>query len=936
MSHQLPDIDPQETAEWLDSFDAVVSSHGRGRARFLLMKLLERALANQVGFPATVSTPYVNTIPADQEPWFPGDELQERRIRAYIRWNAAVMVTRANHRSDGIGGHLSTYASSAALYEVGFNHFFRGKSDGGFGDQVYFQGHASPGIYARAYLEGRLDEEQLDNFRQEVGGNGLPSYPHPRLLPDFWEFPTVSMGLGPLCAIYQAHVNRYLLHRELVDTSNSRVWAFLGDGELDEVESLGALGVAGREHLDNLIFVVNCNLQRLDGPVRGNGKIIQEAEAVFRGAGWNVIKVVWGSKWDELLARDVDGVLLDRMNTTPDGEFQKYATESGAYIREHFFGPDPRLRRLVEHLSDEELQALPRGGHDYRKLYAAYRLATEHTGAPTVILAKTIKGWTLGPEIEARNATHQIKKMTKAQLLALRDRLFLQPEIPDEALDADLPPYYRPPEGSEAHQYLHARRQQLAGSVPSRVVRSRPVGLPAPAVFGDLLAGSGDQAFSTTMAFARLLRSLARDKAVGDLVVPIVPDEARTFGMEPIIAETKIYAPDGQRYTPVDADLILRYAEDRRGQVLEEGITEAGAMASFVALSTAYATWGRPMLPIYAFYSMFGFQRTGDLAWLAGDIRGRGILAGCTAGRTTLHGDGLQHDDGHSPLLASVNPACRVYDPAFAYELAVIMEEAVRRTVGPEAEDRFWYVTLYNENYRMPALPGTGTDGDPALSERVRRGILAGMYRFAGPADVAADRGDAVGADRRARGGRKEQTGGESRGDAGERPGERRATILFSGPMWQAAMEARAELADRWGVAVDTWSVTSYTELRAEALACERWNRLHPGEPARRPLVTANLSDTGGPVVAVTDYLRAVPDQVSRFVDRPWTSLGTDGFGRSDTRQQLRRFFEVDAGHLVVAVLAGLAAAGEAKAEEVAEAIAAHGIDADAAEPWLV
>jgi pyruvate dehydrogenase E1 component len=911
VSHQLPDIDPQETAEWLDSFDAVVATHGRLRGRFLLMKLLERARAQQVGFPATVSTPYVNTIPPDQEPWFPGDELLERRIRAYIRWNAAVMVTRANHRCEGIGGHLSTYASSAALYEVGFNHFFRGKADGGFGDQVFFQGHASPGIYARAYVEGRLDEADLDRFRQEVDHPGLPSYPHPRLMPDFWEFPTVSMGLGPICAIYQAHINRYLLHREIVDTSASRVWAFLGDGELDEIESIGALGVAGREHLDNLIFVVNCNLQRLDGPVRGNGKIIQEAEAMFRGAGWNVIKVIWGSRWDELLARDVDGVLLDKMNTTPDGEFQKYATESGAYIREHFFGPDPRLRRLVEHLSDAELQALPRGGHDYRKLYAAYKLATEPgSGAPTAILAKTIKGWTLGPEIEARNATHQIKKMTRAQLIALRDRLFLQPEIPDEALDADLPPYYRPEPGSEAHEYLVARRKLLAGSLPARVVRPHTPALPDSSVFADLLAGSGTQAFSTTMAFSRLLRNLVRDPAIGRLVVPIVPDEARTFGMEPIIAETKIYAPGGQRYTPVDADLILRYAEDQRGQVLEEGITEAGAMASFIALATAYATWGRPMLPIYAFYSMFGFQRTGDLAWLLGDIRGRGILAGCTAGRTTLHGEGLQHDDGHSPVLASVNPAARVYDPAFAYELAIIFEEAVRRTLGPQPEDRFWYLTLYNENYPMPALP-PGEAGD-----RVRAGVLAGMYRYA------------------------PRPGEDPDGDGGAacRPqpadGRRQATILFSGPMWQAAMAARQDLAERWQVDVDCWSVTSYTELRAEALSCERATRLHPHLPEHTPYVSEQLGVGTSPVVAVSDYVRSVPDQIARFVRRPFTSLGTDGFGRSDTREALRRFFEVDTGHLVVAVLSALCAQGEAKPDEVAQAIATYGIDTDRPDPW--
>jgi pyruvate dehydrogenase E1 component len=900
MSHQLPDIDPDETSEWLDSFDAVVDAQGRVRARFLLMKLLERARTKQVDFPATVSTPYVNTIPRDQEPWFPGDEYVERRIRAYIRWNAAVMVTRANHRSEGIGGHLATYASSASLYEVGFNHFFRGKSDGGAGDLVFFQGHASPGIYGRAFVEGRLSEEQLDNFRQEVSGKGLPSYPHPRLLPEFWEYPTVSMGLGPLCAIYQAHVNRYLLNRELVDTSQSRVWCFVGDGELDEVESTGALSVAGREHLDNLIFVVNCNLQRLDGPVRGNGKIIQEAEATFRGAGWNVVKVIWGSKWDELLARDVDGVLLDKMNTSPDGEFQKYATESGAYIREHFFGPDPRLRRLVEHLSDADLQALPRGGHDYRKLYAAYKLATEQVGTPTVILAKTVKGWTLGPEIEARNATHQIKKMSKSQLLALRDRLFLQDEIPDDALDGELPPYYRPPDDSPAHEYLLARRKVLAGPVPSRIVRPAAAVSAKSTVFSELTSGSGAQAVSTTMAFARLLRSLVRDPEMGRFVAPIVPDEARTFGLEPLIAESKIYAPGGQLYTPVDSDLILRYAEDRQGQVLEEGITESGAMASFIALSTAYATWGRPMLPIYLFYSMFGFQRTGDLTWLLGDMRGRGILAGCTAGRTTLQGEGLQHDDGHSPLLASVNPAARIYDPAFAYEIAVIVEEAVRTTIGPEPEDRFWYLTLYNENYVMPALPA----GDEGAA--VRAGILRGMYRFA-PPQSAAD---------------------------GE--GRRRATLLFSGPLWQSAMEARHVLASHWDVDTDAWSVTSYTTLREDALSVERFNRLHPAEAARSPYVTEALGGPGGPVVAVSDYMRAIPDQVARWVPRPFVSLGTDGFGRSDTRTALRRFFEIDTGHIVVAVLSALAQMGEAKADDVAEAIAMFEIEADSVNPWAL
>ncbi len=933
VSHQLPDIDPAETAEWLDSFDTVISSHGRPRARFLLMKLIERARAQQVGFPATVSTPYVNTIPRDQEPWFPGDEYVERRIRAVIRWNAAVMVTRANHRSEGIGGHLSTYASSASLYEVGFNHFFRGKSDGGPGDQVYFQGHASPGIYARAFVEGRLTEDQLDGFRQEVSAGGPPSYPHPRCMPDFWEYPTVSMGLGPLNAIYQAHINRYLMHRELVDTSASRVWCFVGDGELDEPEAVGALAVAGREHLDNLIFVVNCNLQRLDGPVRGNGKIIQEFEATFRGAGWNVVKVIWGSRWDDLLARDVDGVLLDKMNTTVDGEFQKYAVESGAYIREHFFGPDPRLRKLVEDLSDEELQALPRGGHDYRKLFAAYKSATEHTGAPTAILAKTIKGWTLGPEIEARNATHQIKKMNKAQLLTLRDRLYLNEEIPDEALDADEPPYYRPAEGSASHEYLVARRKVLAGPVPTRVViPARPI-TPDPKTFADFLAGSRGQAVSTTMAFARMLRNLVRDPDVGPLVVPIVADEARTFGLEPIIAESKIYAPEGQRYTPVDAGLPLSYAESRSGQLLEEGITEAGAMAAFTALATSYATWARPMLPVYLFYSMFGFQRVGDLIWSLGDARGRGILAGCTAGRTTLLGEGLQHADGHSPLLASTNPACVVYDPAFAYELAIVLEDAVRRILGPNPEDLFWYITLYNENYPMPPLPGIAEDEagkaraaqagagqeDAKRQDEVRSGILAGAYRYATHAATTLP-----------------ESGGRRRGQKtnGIDSKEPKATLLFSGSSWRAVADARELLGADWGVDTDSWSVTSYTELRREAMSVERWNRLHPSEQPRSAYITRALGDTGGPVVAVTDYMRAVPDQISRFVERRFVSLGTDGFGRSDTREALRSYFEVDAAHIVLAVLAALAESGDGKPDDVAGAILRYGLETERPDPW--
>ena len=906
VSHQLPDRDPLETSEWLDAFDDIVDTYGRTRARYLLMRILERAGQKQVDFPATVSSPYVNTIPTDEEPDFPGDEYLERRIRAFIRWNAAVMVVRANDRSESIGGHLSTYASSASLYEVGFNHFFRGKDGGVPGDQVYFQGHASPGIYARAFVEGRLNAEDLDNFRFEVGDGGLSSYPHPRLMPEFWEYPTVSMGLGPLNAIAQAHVSRYLHARGLADTSASRVWCFVGDGELDEPETLGSLGMAGREHLDNLVFVVNCNLQRLDGPVRGNGKVIQEFEALFRGAGWNVIKVIWGRTWDDLLAKDVDGVLLNKMNSTVDGEFQKYATESGAYIREHFFGPDPRLAELVAHLSDEDLQSLPRGGHDYRKLYAAYKAATEHVGAPTVILAKTIKGWTLGPEIEARNATHQIKKMTRSQLLTLRNRLFLHDEIPEEDLDADLPPYYRPDPDSKAGAYLAERRRALGGALPRRLVRALPLVPPSDVPFAELMAGSAKQEVSTTMAFARLLRSLVRDPSIGRRIVPIVSDEARTFGLESLISEVQIYAPEGQRYTPVDAGLALHYAESESGQVLEEGISEAGAVASFTAAATSYATWGQQTIPFYLFYSMFGYQRVGDLLWALGDSRGRGFLLGCTAGRTTLNGEGLQHQDGHSLLLASAIPSVAAYDPAFSYEVAAIVQDGILRMSGPEPEDRIWYLTLYNENYRMPALPA-----DPADAERVRLGSVQGMYRFDGtdPSDPS------------------------GRGPSSPE-GTATATILFSGTAWRAAAAARRLLAEDWGLTAELWSVTSYKSLREDAISAERWNRLHPGAAERVPLVAANLRDSTGPIVAVTDFMRSVPDQVARWMPRRFTSLGTDGFGRSDTRDVLRRFFEVDAAHVAVAVLEGLAADGSLPVDTVRDAIQRYGIDPDSPDPW--
>ncbi len=890
--HQLPDIDPEETEEWLDSLAAVVGAKGAARGRFLLAKLLERARELQVGVPATITTPYVNTIPAEEEPWFPGDEYLEKRIRRFIRWNAAVMVIKANHEAEGIGGHLSTFASSAALYEVGFNHFFRGKEDGLPGDHVYIQGHATPGIYARAYLERRLDEADLDRFRMEIGDGGLSSYPHPRLMPDFWEYPTVSMGLGPINSIYHARFNRYLHNRRLDDTDESRVWCFVGDGEMDEPETLGSISLAAREGLDNLIWVVNCNLQRLDGPVRGNGKIIQELEAIFRGAGWNVIKVIWGRGWDELLARDVDGVLVNKMNTTVDGEYQRYKTESGAYVREHFFGPDPRLRKLVEHLTDEQVWQLRRGGLDYRKIYAAYKMATEQVGAPTVILAKTIKGWTLGPDVEGRNATHQIKKLTNQQLLGLRDRLHLHEEIPEEALEGDRePPYYRPPVDSPEYQYLMERRKALDGPLPSRVIRiRRPLQLPGSAPFDEMDAGSGKVEASTTTAFTRLLRGLAREEGFGPRVVPIIPDEARTFGMDALFRELKIYAAHGQLYEPVDHDLLLSYTEAKDGQILEEGITEAGAMASFTAAATSYVTRGVPMVPFFIFYSMFGFQRVGDLIWAASDAGARGFLLGATAGRTTLQGEGLQHQDGHSLVLASTVPAVQAYDPAFAYEVGVIIRDGLHRMYADD-ENIFYYLTLYNENHVMPPKP-----------EGVDQGIIDGLYRWA-------------------------------EAPVGPR---HRATILFSGTAHLAAREAQAELADHFDVAVELWSATSYKRLREEAMAVERWNRLHPDQEPRAVLVTEKLAGSEGPIVAVSDFMRSVPDQVSRWIPRRYLSLGTDGYGRSDTRAKLRRFFETDGPHVVVAVLASLAADGSIPGSVVGGALERYGIAEDTPPPWTV
>jgi len=874
---QLPDIDPDETNEWLESLDAVVDNAGRNRARFLMLSLLQRARENQVGVPSLRSTDYINTIPSESEPWFPGDEHVERRIRAYIRWNAAIMVHRAQRPGVGVGGHISTYASSASFYEVGFNHFFRGKDHPGGGDQIFYQGHASPGMYARAYLEGRLSEDQLDGFRQELShpGGGLSSYPHPRLMPQFWEFPTVSMGLGPINAIYQARFNRYLHDRGIKDTSQQQVWAFLGDGEMDEPESLGAIGVAAREELDNLTFVINCNLQRLDGPVRGNGKVIQELESFFRGAGWNVIKVIWGREWDQLLAQDTDGALVNLMNTTPDGDYQTYKAEDGAYVREHFFGRDPRTRKMVEHLSDKEIWSLSRGGHDYRKMYAAYDAAMKHTGQPTVILAKTIKGWTLGSHFEGRNSTHQMKKLKKDDLIGFRDRLYL--DIPDSALDETLPPYFHPGEDSDEIAYMHERRKALGGYLPERRPNGKPLVLPGDPVYDAVRRGSGKQQVATTMAFVRLLKDLVKDKEIGWRFVPIIPDEARTFGMDSLFPTMKIYSPHGQNYTSVDRELMLSYKEDPKGVILHEGINEAGSTASWTAAASSYATHGIPMIPIYIFYSMFGFQRTGDAFWAAGDQMARGFVLGATAGRTTLNGEGLQHEDGHSPLLASTNPAAVSYDPAYAYELGHIVKDGLRRMYGENPEDVFYYLTVYNEPIVQPKEP------DDVDAE----GIVRGIHQVATAPD-------------------------------GEGP---KAQILASGVAVPWALDAQRMLAEEWGVQAAVWSVTSWGELRRDGLQCDEHNLMNPDGEQRVPYLTRRLDGAAGPFVAVSDYMRTVQDQVMPWVPGDFSSLGTDGFGLSDTRAALRRHFKVDAWSIVVKTLAELASRGEVKPETAREAI---------------
>ena len=880
---QLPDIDPEETQDWIESLDQIIE-HSPARARFLLNKILLHARSRQIGLPSMVSTDYINTIAPEEEPYFPGNEDIEKRLRQIVRWNAAVMVTRANKAHDGIGGHISTYASSAAMYEVGFNHFFRGRDAVGGGDQVFIQGHGAPGIYARAFLEGRLTENQMENFRQETGGGGLSSYPHPRLMPNFWEFPTVSMGLSPLNAVYQARFNRYLHHRGIKDTSQQRVWAFLGDGEMDEPESMAALSLGSRERLDNLTFVVNCNLQRLDGPVRGNGKIIQELESIFRGAGWHVIKVVWGREWDELLARDTDGSLVHKMNSTLDGEFQKYVVESGAYIREHFFGPDPRLQEMVAHLSDDDLRKLRRGGHDYRKLYAAYRTAIDLKEKPVVILAKTVKGWALGQSFEARNVTHQMKKLAEEELRVFRDRL----EIPieDKDISEGCAPYYHPGKDSTEIQYMIARRHALGGFLPERRSKHQALKLPKPDLYDEFTKGT-KQNVATTMAFVRLLRKLLRDKKIGNRVVPIIPDEARTFGMESLFPDFKIYAANGQLYDPVDSAHLLAYRESQEGQILEEGITEAGSMGSFTAAGTSYSTHGEAMIPFFIFYSMFGFQRIADLIWSFGDQRGRGFLLGATYGRTALNGEGLQHQDGHTLLMATTNPACRSYDPAFAYEVAAIVKDGMRR-MYLEDEDIFYYLTLYNESYAQPAMP-----------EGVEDGILRGLYRFK---------------------------------EADER--KHRVQLLGSGNILQQVLKAQEMLAE-YDVAADVWSAPSYQQLRLDALESERWNRLHPEEARRQPYVSRVLENAEGPIIAASDSMKAVPDQVARWVPGPFVPLGTDGFGRSDTREALRRHFEVDAENIVVAALAALAEFGDLKPEVVTEAIGRYGIDPERTPPFF-
>ena len=899
---QYPDIDEVETTEWLQSLDAVVEGRGRARGRFLLLKLLERARQQNIGIPSLTTTDYVNTIPPEREPRFPGDLELEERIRQWVRWNAAVMVHRAE-LGHGVGGHIGTYASAATLYEMGFNWFFRGKDHPGGGDQVYFQGHASPGVYARALLEGRLSTDDLDAFRREVDQPGLSSYPHPRLMPEFWEFPTVSMGLGPLNAIYQARFNRYLHNRGIKDTSDQRVWFFGGDGETAEPETLGALAIAAREGLDNLTFVINCNLQQLDGPVRGNGKIIQELEGVFRGAGWNVIKVVWGKEWDDLLARDVDGVLVSRMNEVPDGQMQTYTLGPGDFIREDFFGTDPRLKELVSHLSDDEILKLPRGGHDEHKVHAAFDAAVKATGAPTVILAHTVKGWTLGPDFEARNAVHQMKKLSADALKGFRDRLGI--DVDDEALESDLPPYVTPAEDSPEMEYLRERRRKLGGPVPERRTVFTFPQLPPHETYDELKQGSGNQPVATTMALVRQFKDLFRFKGddgngIGKRIVPIIPDEARTFGMDSMFPTLKIYDPHGQNFQSVDRELLLSYKMAKDGQMLHEGITEAGSVASFTAAGSSHATHGEPMLPLYIFYSMFGFQRTGDSIWAAADQRARGFLIGATAGGTTLNGEGLQHQDRHSLLLAQTNPGVEAYDPSFAYEISVLVEDGLRRMWTDEevegGEDVLYYLTVYNEPNVQPAMPEHVSDQD----------VVDGLYLFREAPDV------------------------DQQAD-GDGP---RATILSSGTIMFQALRAQELLAEDWGVRADVWSAPGWNRLARDGANCESYNRTHPGDEPRVPMVTAKLDGRPGPFVAVSDWSRLTPFQIADWVPGEYAVLGTDGFGRSDTRERLRRYHRVDAESTAYCVLAELVRAGDLEEKVLHEAIEKYELDWDRWAYW--
>ena len=885
-NERFHDADPEETREWVESLESALAVHGPERAHFLLEQLIDHARRSGAYLPYRPNTAYLNTIPTSREPGYPGDRELEKRIEAYIRWNAMAMVVHANRKGTELGGHIASYASSAMLYEVGFNHFWRAPSEEHPGDKIYIQGHSSPGIYARSFLEGRLDEEQLLHFREDVAGKGISSYPHPWLMPDYWQFPTVSMGLGPIMAIYHARFMRYMEHRGIVDPKDAQVWCFLGDGEMDEPESMGAISLAAREGLDNLTFVVNCNLQRLDGPVRGNGKIIQELEADFLGSGWNVIKLIWGNRWDPLLEKDTHGLLRRRMEEAVDGEYQNFKAKGGAYTREHFFGKYPELKEMVANMSDEEIWRLNRGGHDARKVYAAYHQAVRHEGQPTVILAKTVKGFGMGKAGEGKNIAHQQKKLGEDDLKYFRDRFNLP--ISDDKI-SDLP-FYRPADDSPEMQYMKERREKLGGHLPRREDKSPKLEIPDLDLFKNWLQGT-DREVSTTMAFVRMLTSLAKDKQIGKYIVPIIPDEARTFGMDGLFRQFGIYSSVGQLYEPQDADQLMFYKEDKKGQILQEGINEDGSMASWIAAATAYANWGVPMIPFYSFYSMFGFQRVGDLCWAAGDMRAKGFLMGGTAGRTTLNGEGLQHQDGHSHIQSSVVPNCVSYDPTFAYEMAVIINYGLKR-MYEDKESVFFYITMMNENYTHPEMP-----------EGAEEGIRKGLYLFR----------------------------------EGDKRKKKRVQLMGSGTIFREVIEAAALLEKDFNVTADIWGVPSFTELRRDGLAVDRWNRLHPdAKKPQKSWIEQCMADYKGPAVAATDYMATFPDQIRPWMGRPFHTLGTDGFGRSDSRANLRRFFEVNRYYVVVAALKALADEGEIDKKKVAEAIRKYGIDPDAPDPVTV